>query len=701
MTKRTSSVILEILVLCVLALIGTAALGQDKLKPLIDDPGTECLDYQLDVVSLKTNNVQMFWKQNDCILVHLTNNPFLFKYELSFDEKPTAEDDPLGAFGKIIGVNVSSVSGSGATTDTTSTDKKSIANELKNAGDQFMSAMHASAPLSKADPNSAQLRTHLNAIWTASQRSDFQAAQKEAQAAQPLVQNTNDPGLKADFDQFESTLPSPPTQDQLKNWEDRVKAMEDDAKLIHVTLELVRDQYSNYAKDLEFALRPLSSPDTKLVEVQNKATDIERNAKDELICLTDARLDKTNSQLLCPEDAAVSVDSVSNMKLEERLVSFANRSKPIHEELSRSLPTEDETVSQLSDRLHSAGATVVFSACAVKAIRDNDLASLRTRIIAPLDSVLNSGISFEYKTAAKKREGPWGDPESVTMTLKRDAVSPFATVDGDSKTPASSTTSFTCSSDTTDMFDHGDNYGQLDDFFSDKPLAGGPANSYVRNQNKPVPVTKPGDQSTAQSGGKSTPKPTPAATDNIVLQQPWFFGRPRLVLSGGLTTGFLSKQEFQRSTNITGTGTGTTSNPVIGLKTDSKYRLAPMLYGHVLLPWYWRHDPEAFYATFGVTAKTDSQGTNPEFLLGLSRGFAQQRFFLTAGAYIGERQKLDGGLQVGQVIPSTLTGELPVTKGYHVGFGIGLSFRFASTKDPQTNSSNQSKSQSGGSGTKK
>lgn len=701
MTKRTSSMTLNMLVLCLSAFLGTVALGQDKLRPLIDNPGTDCLDYQLDVVSLKTNDVQMFWKQNDCILVHITNNPFVFKYELSFDEKPMAEDDPLGAFGKIIGVNVSSVSGSGATTDTTSTDKKSAETELKNAGDQFISAMNANVPPSKADPNSAQLRTHLNAMWTASQRHDFQAAQREAEAARPLVENTKDPALRADLDQFKSTLPSQPTQDQLKNWDDRVKVMESDAKLIHASFEFVRDRYTNYAKELEFTLRPLSGQDTPITKVQQIATDIERRTKDELICLTDARLDKSNSQLVCPEDKGVDSESLTNEKLEERLVSFANQSKPLHEELSRNLASGNEQVSEFSDRLHMAAGTVVFTACAVKAIRDNDLGSLRTRIIAPLDSVLNSGLSFEYKVAAKKREGPWGDPESVTMTLKRDAVSPFATVDGSSKTPASTTTSFTCSSDTTDMFDHGDSYGQLDDFFSDKPLAGGPANSYVRNQNKPVPATKTSDQAGAQPGSQNTAKPSASATDNVVLQQPWFFGRPRLVLSGGLTTGFLSKQEFQRSSSITGTGTSTTSNPVIGLKTDTKYRLAPMLYGHVLLPWYWRHDPEAFYATLGVTANTDSQGTNPEFLLGISRGFAQQRFFLTAGAYIGERQKLDGGLQVGQVIPSSLTGELPVTQGYHVGFGLGLSFRFASTKGPQTNSSNQSKSQSGGSGTKK
>jgi hypothetical protein len=79
-----------------------------------------------------------------------------------------------------------------------------------------------------------------------------------------------------------------------------------------------------------------------------------------------------------------------------------------------------------------------------------------------------------------------------------------------------------------------------------------------------------------------------------------------------------------------------------------------MLYGHTLLGSS-RHDGDAWYATLGVTANSDNKGTSPEFLLGGSRSFAQQKFFFTLGAYIGERQKLDGGLQVGQTIPSTLT----------------------------------------------
>jgi hypothetical protein len=212
------------------------------------------------------------------------------------------------------------------------------------------------------------------------------------------------------------------------------------------------------------------------------------------------------------------------------------------------------------------------------------------------------------------------------------------------------------------MLANGAKYATFNDFFTDKLVEGTP-NTYTRNLNKPT-VSKSADSPSTgngggNAGGNTNASNTNNASDNkdTVLVQPWFFGRARLVVSGGITPGFLAQKDYQRSTSVSGAN-------VVGVKTDSRYRLTPMLYGHVLMPWYPRHQSDAWYGTLGVTAKSDSKGTDLEFLLGFSRSFAQQRFFLTTGAYIGEKQTLDGGLQVGSTIPSSLTGELPVTKGY-------------------------------------
>ncbi len=60
--------------------------------------------------------------------------------------------------------------------------------------------------------------------------------------------------------------------------------------------------------------------------------------------------------------------------------------------------------------------------------------------------------------------------------------------------------------------------------------------------------------------------------------------------------------------------------------------------------------------------------------------------FLTAGLYLGEQQKLTPGLYVGQAVPSTLTGSIPVQKNYRPGFGFAVSFRIPKTDAPKTKS---------------
>jgi hypothetical protein len=747
MTKITSSTILSLFILSLLAFVGPAAQGQhtpgssqdssasqatggqkeDSLKqqdadakkthtlrPLIDNPGTKCLDYTVDVVPLTANNLQMFWKQGDCILVHVTNNPFLFKYDLTFNEQLIHEDDPLSAFGKIIGVNVSSPSGTSTNTDKTSTDKAGaqsvaatrftpkFADDLKIVTEAKKSA----EPKDLKDFSTVQ--NALSEIVIAGEKRDYGAMEAEEKSLasgkkleklakgnptlQPVVDDVKAP------EAAEKSLPT----DTVK-WRATVGELSTQAAAIGKTFDLIKAEYRRFSNELPAKLLPLGDAKTPLDKVQGTGEALQKEASQEFDCLTDGiregPADNTgNSLYRSPSSNSLPGD---DRTLERRLLDFVHQSAALHKAIQTALAsTKDDVanqVSAISDDLHAAGERVAYVACAYKGFRDNDLASLNNHLIVPLNSVLSDGFSYGYQfpVAAKKREGPFGDPTGVTMTLKRSAIHPFAT--GSDGTPTNTTSSFTCSSDTTDMFDHGASYNELDDFFTDKPVEG-KTNTYTRNLNKPTPANKPGDQTTAQSGGGNSANTTKPATtsDNgdVVLVQPWFFGKARLVVSGGLSTGFLGKKEFQRSSSISGTGSSATSSTVIGVKTDTRYRLTPMLYGHTLLGSS-RHDGDAWYATLGVTANSDSKGTSPEFLLGGSRSFAQQKFFATLGAYIGEQQKLDGGLQVGQTIPSTLTGELPVTKSYHASWGFGISYRFASTKDPQKDSSAPAKPSSG------
>jgi|GEM_PF-3586928 len=689
-------------ILTLVFLFASNAQAQKQVKVLDDDPGIDCLDYKLDAASLVDYHHQIYWKQHDCIRVHLSCNPFLFNCKLEFNEQIISDGDPLAAFGGLIKLNVSSVTGSGGTTSDSAKDNTIAAKALEQpsavATNEFKNELEVAIA---ADPKNQDLLKAENAFF------DYKAeiAQGPATEGEPLRvspfvdlyslqqrENKLDSikaqisGMKVgDKDskhkQLKATLengvdkmknalknPSPLPPGKVDSWgTNDVPRLEAEAKTIAATLTAKTKIYTDFSASVPDTLSELRSPSDPVNSIRTKAKELRKNATNVLNQLSDNN----------PSAASASATAESSI-YEGQMLAFAHDAALLHSDLVDAKISGGAPVGKLLDRLHSAGEGVALSACTYKAELDNDFNTLRTGLLDPLNKVLDDPTAFEFEKYAVKREGPWSDPEQVTMSLHRDEVSPFNSSPDDPNKPANTTSSFSCSRDASDLFDNGATYKKFDDFFSDKEVRNAPnaaANTYTRNQLKPVPVPKGADVS-----AKDKKPATPDPNANVVLVQPWFFGKARLVVTGGLTTGFLSKQEFQRSSSIT----GTTSQTVIGLKTDTRYRLTPMLFAHTLL-YSKRHDSDAWYATLGVTASSDTKGTSPEFLLGFSRSLAQQRFFVTLGSYIGERQKLDGGLQVGQVIPATLTGELPVTKSYHAGWGFGISYRFTSTKDPQKN----------------
>ncbi len=698
MTKITSSTILSLFALILLALSAPAVKAQtaptapldpqlETPKELKDTSGVDCFDYRVDVLSLKDRNHRMYWKQDDCIRVHITSNPFLFKYDLKFNEQLIKEDDPLGAFGKTLGINTSSVGNSGAVTDTQADNTKKVAlgaNAVEPAKDAAKIAIENS-PISDSLKYSLLVKTERLAQLKMAAPVGTDALQlktlDDAKSQISKIDKKAQPPLISALEnlaQAQTSLPSGPGK--IEDWETGVRELEDNADKIGKVLQLKTSRYADFSAGVPRQLKELGDQSATPEVTRNKAETLRNHATDLLKKLSGGVGDPHAPDTYEP----------GNQEFEQQMLGFARQTAPLHAELvAAQRPADDNSPVALNlrnqlEKVHRAAQSVAFDVCRYKAERDNDFDSVRTHLLVPLNKVLDEPLAFGYTFAAVKREGPFGDPMLVQMALTRDVVHPFTT--DDTNTPVNTTSSFTCPSDPTDMFENGADYNTFEDFFTDK-LKKGTTNLYTRNTNAPKP--------TSGTTPPTTPKaPAPDPDANVVLKQPWYFGKARLVLSGGLTTGFLGKQEFQRSGSIT----GTTSQAVVGLKTDTRYRFTPMLYGHTLL-YSTRHDSDAWYATFGVTANSDSKGTSPEFLLGGSRSFAQQRFFFTFGSYIGEKQKLDGGLQVGQVIPATLTGELPVTKSYHAGWGFGISYRFASTKDPQKDSSASTKQPS--SGTKK
>jgi hypothetical protein len=679
------------------------AKNDHQLQPVIDDPGEDCYDYYVNILTLKDNNHRIYWKQFDCIRIHTRNNPFIFKYDISFNEQLIPEDDPLGTFAGKFGLKISSNSASapaaapaGGQAAKTQQQKEltqslyslaQTATSQNRATFEFHPGGKLAAPLT-IDPSNA-----INDSRDAFQKNDFVTAKSELLRIQGRLQNVRNSqseerrkqidSLDAQLNKIMENVDK--TADLAKETvsDQTVSNLSKRAADIHAALEQKQKEYTAYAKTLPSDLKKLIDASADVDAVRQTAVAIRDDAAKQLDILTD--------QNPTPGDFGSRAD-------EDRLVALGVDVTKEHKTLAADVASGKTQAQDSLNRLEQVGRQLVFDACSYKSFTDSDVSSIKTGIIDPIDAVLNDPLSFGYIIPAKKREGPWADPESVTMTITRTSASPFAAKSPDGKTPVNTSATFDCSTDTTDLFEFGDTYSSFKDFFADKlvtakNLASDPTkasqvkslpNLYMQNSNNPKPASTSKNQTPSSAGQPNLAGPqktaSSTAADSTVLTQQWLFGKARLVVSGGLSTAFLRKQEFQRSSSIS----GSTSSTVIGLKTDTIYRNTPMLYGHVLL-YSRRHDSDAWYGTFGVTANSDTQGTDPEFLLGFSRSFAHQRFFFTGGAYLGERQKLDGGLMVGQTIPSTLTGDLPVTKSYHVGGAIGISFRLASTKNPQSN----------------
>jgi hypothetical protein len=699
MTRITWFTALSLIATILLSLTASVAEAQQQMKPLNDDPNVDCLYYRLDVMTLVDNDHQVYWKQHDCILVHVSNNPFLFTYSLKFDEQVIKEDDPLSAFGGKFGLNVSSVSGPKGADAGTNAHKQSDAKpallqmqKLAAATKTLTSEVAVAAASHPNDPSLLKGEEALSEFKSTLAFDEARVKEEEPlnpsptlepysleqgkeglQKVEEQINKVKDPAakksLQGGIDNVKKVLsPQPPSDAAVDSWTQQVKTLDDQAGDIGNKLNEKTTFYNNFSANLPDKLFDLRNPNSSLDAIRTNAQTLRSSATELLSKLSDTS----------PGAIGASATAESS-KYEEEMLGFARHAATLHSDLVNAQISSGDTVKKLLDRLHTAGESVAMDACTYKAELDNDFSTLRTQLIDPLNKVLDDPTAFTYEKVAVKREGPWADPEQVTMTLHRDKSSAFTTSPDDPNRPANTTSAFVCSDDSSDLFANGAKYKTFDDFFTDKEVKNA-LNTYTRNQLKPASAPKA--PATPGNAAKSPAKPATIDPDaDVLLTQPWFFGKARLVLTGGLSSGFLTKQEFQRSSSIS----GTTSPTVIGFKTDTRYRFTPMLLGHTLL-YSRRHDPDAWYATMGVTANSDSKGTSPEFLLGFSRSLVQQRFFVTLGTYIGEKQKLDGGLQVGQVIPAALTGELPVTKSYHAGWGFSISYRFASTKDPQKNS---------------
>jgi hypothetical protein len=216
-------------------------------------------------------------------------------------------------------------------------------------------------------------------------------------------------------------------------------------------------------------------------------------------------------------------------------------------------------------------------------------------------------------------------------------------------------------------------------FAIDTPVSGNQTDVKVTASCNPV-ATLQVPSTTSTSAGTTSPtlnsqsggKPAAASTSSTWSQDFNFGPGPRFILSGGIVISPLSQITYSTSANPTSGGLAN----IIIKQQQSNTRILPiaMLSGRFWdqLPYKAEYRILPNYLSVGVTAKsTGSNGTNIEYLLGLSWAFANRQLFFTAGAYSGWQQRLNGGLTVGQAT-SLSSSNLPTseTNVWKPGFSI-------------------------------
>jgi hypothetical protein len=212
---------------------------------------------------------------------------------------------------------------------------------------------------------------------------------------------------------------------------------------------------------------------------------------------------------------------------------------------------------------------------------------------------------------------------------------------------------------------------------------------------------KPKTNKNSNGGSDSgNPQPNATTTGAEVGSGTYVFGAPQVVVSVGIAGVFMQNRQYQK-VQASGQSSGTT----IEYSTDSSARMSPLIMAHGRI--YRFAGDDAIWGTLGVTAASNNSGVSAEYFVGGTVSFLHNWIFLTPGLYVGQKEALTGGYKVGQQLPSSFSGSLPIQQSYKPAFGLAISFRVPGTSAPKNKTSNQNSSpgkngsQTGGTGSNK
>lgn len=168
----------------------------------------------------------------------------------------------------------------------------------------------------------------------------------------------------------------------------------------------------------------------------------------------------------------------------------------------------------------------------------------------------------------------------------------------------------------------------------------------------------------------------PAPPSLFTTKKLRFGGRQRFVLAAGAAFSPLDLITYKavQGTKPGAAGAAPTVIRVVGLDQESSQRVAPLIMLHTRFNEGWRA-VSGFHFSFGFAGQFGDNGANLEYLLGLSTSFAEERAFVTLGAYNGRIQKLGNGFKLGDELPTAVT-DPPVSKGRDWDWGFAFTYKF-------------------------
>jgi hypothetical protein len=152
-------------------------------------------------------------------------------------------------------------------------------------------------------------------------------------------------------------------------------------------------------------------------------------------------------------------------------------------------------------------------------------------------------------------------------------------------------------------------------------------------------------------------------------------GEPYFALTLGLGVSSIAEQEFGQVDSLVPDGSGgTTLGKRFAVVNDSK----PTPLGAVLLHanlWRWCKKHDAVGAlSLGVSIGDNDKASTFGYLFGVSAGFLDRRFYVTAAYHLRSVERIGGGFSPNDVVPTGLT-TVPTQRTFHDGAMIVFSYR--------------------------